>query len=101
MYVNDLCNISDHAKCVLFADDTNLLCSDKNIDQLFATVASVLDNMCTWFAVNKLSLNVSKTSYMLFRSNIKIDVGLFINGTRIERVNVAKFLGVTIDEQLN
>ena len=101
VYVNDLCNISDHAKCVLFADDTNLLCSDTNIDQLFATVASVLDNMCTWFAVNKLSLNVSKTSYMLFRSNIKIDVGLLINGTRIERVNVAKFLGVTIDEQLN
>ena len=49
LYVNDLCNISDRAKCFLFADDTNLLCSDTNIHKLFATVASVLDNMCTWF----------------------------------------------------
>ena len=47
LYVNDLCNISERAKCFLFADDTNLLCSDTNIYQLFATIASVLDNMCT------------------------------------------------------
>ena len=69
-----------------------MLCSDTNIHQLFATVASVLDNMCTWFAVNKLSLNVSKTCYMLFRSNVQID---------LETVEVVKFLGVIIDEQLN
>ena len=100
LYVNDLCNISDRAKCFLFADDTNLLCSDTNIYQLFATVvASVLDNMCTWFAVNKLSLNVSKTCYMLFRSNVQIDLDLYINGARIETVEVVKFLGVIIDEQ--
>ena len=101
LYVNDLCNISDRAKCFLFADDTNLLCSNTNIHQLFATVAPVLDNMCTWFAVNKLSLNVSKTCYMLFRSNVQIDLDLYINGARIETVEVVKFLGVIIDEQLN
>ena len=96
-----MCNISDRAKCFLFADDTNLLCSDINIYKLFATVASGLDNMCTWFAVNKLSLNVFKACYMLFRSNVQIDLDLYINGARIERVEVVKFIGVIIDEQLN
>ena len=69
LYVNDLCNISKLVKYILFADDTNFFCANKNINQLITTVSSVLDKMCTWFAVNKLSLNVSKTSYMLFGNN--------------------------------
>ena len=60
LYVNDLCNISKLVKYILFADDTNLFCANKNINRLITTVSSVLDKMCTWFAVNKLSLNVSK-----------------------------------------
>ena len=66
LYINDLCNISRLVKYILFADDTNLFCADKNINQLVTTVSTVLDKLCIWFAVNKLSLNVSKTSYMLF-----------------------------------
>ena len=65
LYINDLCNISRLVKYILFADDTNLFCADKNINQLVTTVSTVLDKLCIWFAVNKLSLNVSKTSYML------------------------------------
>ena len=53
-----------------------------------------------WFAINKLSLNVLKTSYMLFRNNTAIDTELSINGVCLERVRVAKFLGVLIDEHL-
>ena len=58
LYVNDLCNISKLVKYILFADDTNLFCANKNINQLITTVSSVLEKMCTWFAVNKLSLNI-------------------------------------------
>ena len=57
--------------------------------------------MCRWFATNKLSLNVLKTSYMLFRNITAIDTELYINGVCLERVRVAKFLGVLLDEQLN
>ena len=31
LYVNDLCNISNLVKYILFADDTNLFCANKNI----------------------------------------------------------------------
>ena len=101
LYVNDLCNVSNLVKCILFADDTSLFCSDANINRMFERVSSVLASMCRWFAINKLSLNVLKTSYMLFRNNTAIDTELSINGVCLERVRVAIFLGVLIDEHLN
>ena len=54
LYNNDLCSISRLVKYILFADDTNLFCADKNINQLVTTVSTVLDKLCIWFAVNKL-----------------------------------------------
>ena len=49
IYVNDICicNVSDVVNCVLFADDTNIFCSEKK---------------SYWFSVNKLPLNLSKTN---------------------------------------
>ena len=56
LYINDLCNISRLVKYLkLFADDTNLCCAEKNINQLVTTVSTVLDKLCKWLAVNKLS----------------------------------------------
>ena len=101
LYVNDICNVSNLVKCILFADDTSLFCSDANINRMFERVSSVLASMCRWFAINKLSLNVLKTSYMLFRNNTAIDTELSINGVCLERVRVATFLGVLIDEHFN
>ena len=100
-YILYLCNVSNLVKCILFADDTSLFCSDANINRLFERVSSVLASMCRWFAINKLSLNVLKTSYMLFRNNTAIDTELSINGVCLERVRVAKCIGVLIDEHLN
>ena len=31
IYINDICNVSDVVKCVLFADDTNIFCLEKLI----------------------------------------------------------------------
>ena len=102
--MNDLCNVSKLVKCILFADDTSLFCSDANVKRLFERVSSVLASMCRWFATNKLSLNVLKTSYMLFRNITATDTELYINGVCLERVQVAQCIGVTLlllDEQLN
>ena len=100
LYINDLCNISRLVKYILFADDTNLFSADKNINQLVTTVSTILDKLCIWFAVNKLSLNVSKTNYMLF-GNLNAQFDITINGISISRVHVAKFIGILIDEKLN
>ena len=47
---------------VVFADDTNLFLSHKNIDTHFAIMNVELEKVSTWFKSNKLSLNVDKTN---------------------------------------
>ena len=68
----------------------------------------LLGRVSDWLRVNLLSLNVSKTKYMLFkqkRENID-HLGVFINGEEIARVGKGlkqetyKYLGVLIGEDL-
>ena len=53
-------------KFILFADDINVFCADSDITRLVKTINAALDKLNMWFAVNKLSLNVSKTNYIIF-----------------------------------
>ena len=57
IYINDICNVSDVVKCVLFADDTNIFCSERNLTDLQLTLNRELGKLFVWFSVNKLSLN--------------------------------------------
>lgn len=58
-------------------------------------------NMSIWFKINKLSLNVEKTNYMIFKSKSENnDYKVVIDGMNVEKVQVAKFLGVKVDDQL-
>ena len=38
LYINDICNVSQILKSILFADDTNFFCSGYNINELCQTV---------------------------------------------------------------
>ena len=44
---------------MLFADDTNILLSGDDAKEISNTLSIELDKLNAWFAVNKLSLNVS------------------------------------------
>ena len=57
IYINDIRNVSDVVKCVLFADDTNIFCSERNLTDLQLTLNRELGKLFMWFSVNKLSLN--------------------------------------------
>ena len=61
VFVNDLNNSTKVLHTVLFADDTNLFCSDNNIRTLFETANQELSQINDWFLANKLSLSVEKT----------------------------------------
>ena len=107
IYVNDLYRVSSEISAVMFADDTNLFLSDKNIDILFTKMNIELAKVSTWFKANKLSLNTSKTKFSIFHPTSKkrfipaeLPI-LKINDTYISRDSVTKFLGVLIDENLN
>ena len=98
---------------VIYADDTNLFLSHKNIDilhknidKLFAIINVELENVSTWFKSNKLSLNVDKTKWSLFHPLSKRQFlpqtlpNLLIEDIHIKREHVTKFVVVFIDENL-
>ena len=110
IYVNDLPNSTDLLDSILFADDTSLfgafstISHDRNSD--IALINQELDKVHIWLNVNKLSLNVSKTKYMIF-NNCRFDPiphpteHLKINNQPITQVTEFDFLGVTIDNNFN
>ena len=103
LYINDLCNVSQFLKFVLFADDTNLFASGNNMHDLCERINQELIKVNIWFKINKLSLNLSKTNFILFTKRNVADSQLKINieGVVITRVYECKFLGVIIDSKLN
>ena len=116
IYMNDIHMASEKFDMILYADDTNLispLCSfnssfscDKNdVNHMSEQINTELRNIQEWSNINKLSLNVSKTKYMIFhhhQRNIKtITPTLKINCEPVERVTEFNFLGLTIDENLS
>ena len=68
LYVNDLHKASNLIKPIMFADDNNFLHSDKNIKNLFKIFNKELLIIQSWFNVNKLYLNTTKTKYTFFNS---------------------------------
>ena len=103
MYVNDLFVACPECLCLLFADDTSLFFSDKNFEHLLQNVNQTLVMVSKWFKVNKLSVNVEKTNYMVYHLRKK-NYGNFeisINDSIIQQVTKVKFLGVWMDDQLN
>lgn len=105
LYINDLTLCSKLLKYILFADDTNLIISHKDPRILEANLNKELKLISNWFRLNKLSLNIDKTNFMIFKnkynqnSNHKINV--FINGKKLKQVSTVKFLGVLIEDNLS
>ena len=102
LYINDICNVSKVFDCILFADNTNKICSDNDINNLCDIINVELDKLNTWFSVNKLSLNIQKTHYIVF-GNITIDgkASVHINNKIIGRVYESIFVCVYIDSKIN
>ena len=102
MDINDLPNISNLARFILYADDANILISGSTIDEVIAATNSVLNSLSLWVDTNRLLLNLKKTHYMIFtRLRNNFDHLLFkLNDVVIKREKETKFLGVIIDEGL-
>ena len=71
LYVNDLKNASNLLDPIMYADDTNLFPTHKDINYLFKTANLQLERINQWFISNKLSLNASKTKYSFFHKPSK------------------------------
>lgn len=103
LYINDIHTAINHCKLHLFADDTLLTISSKNITDAIAKINIDLQRLSHWLQINKLKLNINKTKYMIFgKSNVHAQTKhiIHINGEYIDRVNNFKYLGIVIDDKL-
>jgi len=83
----------------MFADDTNLFFSEKDIDHLVNFVNSELEKRTDWFKDNTLSLNV-KRQFVIFRAHNKKIVSKFllkIDNIEIIQDTLTKCLSVIIN----
>ena len=104
IYINDLPNVSSLTQSLLFADDTSIFCSHKDANHLVSIVNNELAKIIIWLKVNKLSLNLTKTNFMIFhprQKKVNINVPLTLENTLIKQVTETKFLDVLIDQHLS
>ena len=88
----------------LYADDTVLLSTNKDIVVCQNNMQSDLAKIATLCRRNMLSLNIKKTKCMLFGSRVRLKntrhPNLNINNVNIDCVHQYKYIGVILDPHL-
>ena len=106
IYTNDIQNSTPFFNFIKYADDTTLLNSMKGYYQDISTTVNVeLNKVYRWLCINKLSLNIKKTKYMLFHNKTKKRYlscpSIKLKDVQLERVENFNFLGIIMNENLS
>lgn len=101
LYINDIGMLKLHGTLFTYADDTAIVYEEYDRERIQQDLNKVAD----YFRLNVLSINASKTNYMIIKSPYAITpspiVPLTINDTQIKLVVNTKYLGLHIDENLS
>ena len=100
--VFDLPLVSNIFDMLMYADDTTLHCNiNRNVTA--EVIKWELLKINQWLGANKLSMNVSKTKFMVFHTHNRSASypDLQINGNKIERVTELNFLGLVLQSNLS
>lgn len=106
MFINDFPNCTTFFDFVLYADDSTLSCQlpPDELDESIALSNNInfeLSKVHDWLKMNKITLNLDKTSYMIFSYRKKIKVLPFtLDSSVIGEVSCVKLLGVHLDNRL-
>ena len=103
IFVNDIINLSNLGKFILFADDLNLFLSNKDRSLLYRNANSILHSIYEYCVANKLVINFDKCCFIEFSmKGEKFPCkALGILNYQFKQVTGCKFLGVHINNRLN
>lgn len=103
LYVNDLPNHVKGGKIFMYADDTSIVISHKDVNVVNETVSTVLTQFSKWCESNHLIVNYSKTKYVHFTGQYRDPLNLNIRyqNSILVASQAVKFLGTTVDMKLD
>ena len=87
--------MSNIISVILFADDTSIFHSDKCLKTLVDIIQQEINKISTWLYVNKLSINITKTKFILFKtkkkkSNLNLIYKKIMKSTAIPRFGTSQ-----------
>ena len=103
IYINDMNTVIKNSTVYHFTDDTNLLYSHKNPKTLQKIMNKDIKTLYEWLCANRLSLNVGKTEFIIFRPPKKSfanRIVLTLNRTKLYESSKIKYLGLILDSRL-
>ena len=110
LYINDIYQSSSLFAFYLFADNTSIILANNNLKELESLVNHELGNVNEGLKANKLSLNIKKSNFVIFRPRQKnmpfiprirsFDpvTNTYVN---LEMKDYVKYLGLMIDSNLS
>lgn len=119
IYINDLCNLTLQKGVIMsYADDTALLFTAESKAEVYEVAQNGFITVSNWLHKNLLTLNTDKTKYLLFTmrntnpmlTNLNIQAhnncdlhyaDIACTCPTLDKTDHIKYLGVTIDTNLN
>ena len=105
IYINDIQSASSLFRFIKYADDTALFCTFVYNNCKISDINSNLQDVYQWLCINKLSINITKTKFMIFQSRQKYlqnsDIQIKIKNKPVGQVCSFNFLGIILDQHLN
>ena len=103
IYINDMHKALPNSSVFHFADDTNLLFSSTTSKKIHKVINNELKLLFDWLCANRLSLNVAKTEFIIFRpprKKLEKRIYLTLNGVKLYESPKIKYLGIILDNRL-
>ena len=103
IFINDLPKSSNFFSTGLYADDTSLIASGSDLDSLLRKINNHLPAVYEWLCSNKLTLNLTKTKFLICmprqKESFKLYPPLTVANLHLEKSFCVKYLGLSIDCQ--
>ena len=104
VYINGIQSELQHSKMTLFADGMAFYCHENLPTNLQSKLNADLAAITSWLHDNKLTLNVTKSKFMVIGGRNKLsqfnDITLVADSDQLENVTKFKYLGVIINQHL-
>ena len=103
VYVSDLPTVVRHSQMSMYANDTELHLCGHDLLSVQHAFQCDLDAVQAWLCINRLQLNVSKSTVMLIGTRQRItyhNVTVHIGGQVLTEVPYIKYLSVFINQHL-